>query len=71
MWDPTRDRPAPRFVEPEPIPTPKACPYCRSSELTTASKAPDASAYWRCKTCGQMWNVARHRTSQPYGYPGR
>jgi transposase-like protein len=38
---------------------PAACPSCRSSAITTTAKNPDASSYWRCNTCGEIWNVSR------------
>jgi hypothetical protein len=25
----------------------------------TTSKTPDAESYWRCKGCGEVWNVSR------------
>ena len=26
-----------------------------------AAKTPDTDSYWRCTSCGEMWNVARSR----------
>lgn len=40
--------------------SPPACPACRSSSVTTTAKNPDASTYWRCERCGEIWNVGRH-----------
>ena len=40
---------------------PTGCPFCGSSKVTTASEKVDAFTYWRCETCGQMWNVGRLR----------
>lgn len=39
--------------------TPPTCPSCRSRETVTTSPTPDAASYWRCTTCGEVWNVAR------------
>jgi len=42
--------------------TPKSppCPFCRSEQVTTTSKAAvTQDVYWRCHTCGQIWNPAR------------
>ena len=42
--------------------TPKAltCPFCRSGQVTTTAKSPTTQdVYWRCHTCGQIWNPAR------------
>ena len=38
---------------------PTTCPACRSKAISTTSKSPDASSYWRCGTCGEVWNVSR------------
>src|SRR6185503_13740152 len=40
---------------------PSACPFCQSAKISTPSEKVDASTYWRCDACGQMWNVARLR----------
>jgi transposase-like protein len=50
--------------DPEHVPaTPTACPFCRSSKITTASEKADAQAYWRCEACGEMWNLDRLNTA--------
>jgi transposase-like protein len=36
-----------------------ACPFCRSTNVTTASKALTESTYWRCTACGEIWNPSR------------
>jgi transcription elongation factor Elf1 len=51
--------------------TPAVCPFCGSSKVTTASEKIDASTYWRCVPCGQMWNVERHELSSRHHYKGR
>jgi transposase-like protein len=38
---------------------PPVCPFCGSSRTVTADAKVDAATYWRCETCGQLWNVAR------------
>ena len=43
----------------EPTAPPDACPFCRSRDIATTSKAVDASSYWRCTACGQIWNASR------------
>jgi transposase-like protein len=43
----------------ETIAPPDACPFCRSRDIATTSKAVDASSYWRCTACGQIWNAFR------------
>jgi len=50
---------------------PTACPFCGSSHVATATEKVDAGTYWRCKTCGQMWNVGRLRVNSRFGYGGR
>jgi transposase-like protein len=48
---------------------PDACPFCKSREIKTTSKEVNVSTYWRCTTCGQIWNVDRlhHGHHAPYG----
>ena len=49
-------------TQPEPgeaIGAPEACPFCKSRNIGTTSKAVDASTYWRCTKCGQIWNALR------------
>jgi transposase-like protein len=35
------------------------CPACQSRDLVTAAKKIDAETYWRCVTCGEVWNIKR------------
>ena len=54
--------------------TPASCPVCQSSSIVTTAKSPDADSYWRCTSCGDIWNVSRskapryggHRWRDPY-----
>ena len=41
---------------------PTECPACRSSDVKTTSKVVNAESYWRCESCGEVWNAARRRT---------
>jgi ribosomal protein L37AE/L43A len=50
---------------------PIACPFCRSPRISTPSEKVDASTYWRCEACGEMWNLGRLKSSPRYGYEGR
>jgi hypothetical protein len=52
-------------AEPVPAVAPTACPFCTSPQIGAASTKIDALTYWRCKACGQMWNVARLRLNNP------
>ena len=38
---------------------PSTCPSCKSAVIKTMSKAPNADSYWRCETCGDVWNDSR------------
>jgi transposase-like protein len=38
---------------------PKACPACRSTDLTSTSKTVTVTSYWRCLRCGEVWNEER------------
>ena len=53
----------------EAIVPPKACPFCKSLDVKTTSKAVNLSTYWRCTACGQIWNVDRlqHGRRMPSG----
>lgn len=46
---------------------PTACPACRSPSVTTTAKHPDATTYWRCEACGEVWNVSRRQPVHPGG----
>ena len=50
---------------------PSQCPACQSSSVTTTAKKPDANSYWRCETCGEVWNVARRRAVRGGAGPWR
>jgi uncharacterized Zn finger protein len=56
--------------QPEPIVAqpPARCPGCGGRELTTTSKAIDRNTYWRCLSCGEVWNLDRRDTSRRFGY---
>jgi transposase-like protein len=43
--------------------TPSRCPSCRSTDLVTTSKVVTEEAYWRCCTCGEVWNAGRLRSA--------
>jgi transposase-like protein len=47
---------------------PSACPACASNNLTTTAKTIDASTYWRCGRCGEVWNVARRESGRRNGF---
>ena len=49
-------------------PRPAKCPHCSSPEITTTSKVIDASTYWRCLACGEVWNLNRREPSSPFGF---
>jgi len=42
--------------------TPASCPACQSTLIVTTAKIPDADSYWRCRSCGEVWNASRMRT---------
>lgn len=39
--------------------TPVVCPACQSRAITTAARNPDENTYWRCDSCGEVWNASR------------
>jgi len=60
----------PALPDQEAPPTPTACPFCRSPKIMTTSTKADASAYWRCEACGQVWNVGRLRPAGRQNHGG-
>ena len=54
--------------EAEPTPRIRRCPACSGSDVTTTCKATDDAPYWRCLTCGEIWNVARRAEASRSGY---
>jgi transposase-like protein len=55
----------------DPADVPSACPACQSRAITTTAKSPDSSAYWRCRTCGEIWNVSRRESRRTGANPWR
>jgi transposase-like protein len=41
------------------VTAPTVCPSCQSPSITTTARTPDESTYWRCGSCGEIWNVVR------------
>lgn len=46
------------------VTVPRACPACESRSITTTARNPDENSYWRCSSCGEVWNVSR-RAARP------
>jgi transposase-like protein len=66
LFEWVRDRSEAEIVMPEEkvfIPAPAVCPFCQSAAVSTSPKK-DASSYWRCDTCGQVWNPDRLRAAR-------
>jgi transposase-like protein len=41
------------------VSTPSECPFCRSHDVGATGRKITADTYWRCHTCGQIWNPVR------------
>ncbi len=54
---------------PERPPVPR-CPACAARDARTTDKTISADTYWRCASCGEVWNPAR-RDSSLSAYPLR
>jgi predicted Zn finger-like uncharacterized protein len=65
----SRTNPGVASASPIPRTVPASCPTCRSSAIVTTAKIPDADSYWRCTSCGEVWNDSRRQTPQ-YGARG-
>jgi predicted Zn finger-like uncharacterized protein len=52
--------------DPEPAEAPANCPTCRSRDVVTTSKVANADSYWRCASCGEVWNAARLKAGTRY-----
>jgi len=50
---------------------PTTCPGCQSPSITTTARNPDESTYWRCGSCGEIWNVSRRDTAPTRVYSWR
>jgi ribosomal protein L37AE/L43A len=44
---------------------PPVCPFCQSLVVSTTSKSITETTYWRCGTCGQIWNPSRLVAQRP------
>jgi ribosomal protein L37AE/L43A len=38
---------------------PATCPSCHAADLTMTDSAVATGANWRCRRCGQLWDVGR------------
>ena len=58
---------APRSVQTEEqVQRPEVCPFCESKAVGTLDKVITISTYWRCQSCGDMWNPQRlDRAARP------
>ena len=53
------------------VTVPAACPACQSRSITTTARTPDENTYWRCDSCGEVWNVARRQARSSGDRPWR
>lgn len=52
----------------EVVQPPAKCPDCGGRQLTTTSKAIDKDTYWRCLSCGEVWNRDRRNNGSRFGF---
>lgn len=38
--------------------SPQSSPSCASTSIVSTAKSPDATSYWPCSRCGEVWNPA-------------
>ncbi len=48
------------------VEAPTHCPTCRSKDITAGEKVVTPDTYWRCGSCGDLWNIGRHRHADRY-----
>jgi DNA-directed RNA polymerase subunit RPC12/RpoP len=60
-----RETPGGRMPADDHVMRPTECPECRSKAIGTLAKVITADTYWRCQTCGAVWNETRHRNNAP------
>ena len=46
---------------------PSLCPSCQSRSISTTARNPDENTYWRCGTCGEIWNACRRKAGSSGG----
>jgi len=61
----------PQGESPKDVAAPTLCPFCRSRDLRTAAKVINESTYWRCLSCGEIWNPGRLRPAPLHDFRGR
>jgi transposase-like protein len=47
------------------VTTNTTCPFCKSTRVVTTSKTISAATYWRCLSCGDIWNPGRAASRWP------
>jgi len=50
---------------------PAQCPECGSKSLGTLAKVISVDTYWRCHSCGAVWNQTRQRAAGARRYGNR
>jgi len=60
-----------RVEEDRELHAPTQCPFCLSRAVAATSHKITRASYWRCDTCGQLWNPERlvPRFAAPRRYP--
>jgi len=53
------------------VSVPSVCPACQSSSISTSARVPDTNSYWRCASCGEVWNAGRRVALRGGGHPWR
>jgi predicted Zn finger-like uncharacterized protein len=48
-----------RSATPKSATLPASCPLCKSQDIVTTAKKPSDESYWRCTSCGEVWNNTR------------
>jgi ribosomal protein L37AE/L43A len=50
------------------VSAPSECPFCRSHDVGATGRKITVDTYWRCHTCGQIWNPVRVNPTAGRGF---
>lgn len=70
-FDSRNDAPRQSLADAGSTNAPESCPACHSASITSTAKSPNINSYWRCDSCGEVWNISRRQNERRGGYAWR